>query len=71
MDELVRQVAEKAGINPDQAKAAVATVVSHIKEKLPPALAAQVDSLLAAHPDAAQQLAGAVAGKLGGLFAGK
>ncbi|OWK35092.1 hypothetical protein [Fimbriiglobus ruber] len=71
MDELVKQVADKTGINPDQAKAAVAVVVAHIKEKLPPALAEQVESLLSGNPGAAQELFGSVAGKLGGLFGGK
>jgi uncharacterized protein (DUF2267 family) len=46
MNDLITRVAEKAGINPDQARAAVETVVAHLKEKLPAPLAAQVDGLL-------------------------
>jgi hypothetical protein len=35
VDELIKTVSEKAGINPDQAKIAVSSVVDFIKGKLP------------------------------------
>ena len=47
MNDLINRVAEKAGINPDQARAAVETVVAHIKDKLPAPIAGQVEQLLA------------------------
>jgi hypothetical protein len=46
MNDLITRVAVKAGISPDQARAAVETVVAHLKDKLPAPLAAQVDGLL-------------------------
>ena len=51
MDELIREVADKAGITEQQAAIAVATVVDYAKAKLPPALAAQVDSVIAGKTD--------------------
>lgn len=45
MDELIKTVSEKAGINADQAKAAVSSVVEFIKGKLP-MLGEQVQGLL-------------------------
>lgn len=35
VDELIKIISEKAGINPDQAKLAVSCVVEHVKGKLP------------------------------------
>ena len=46
MDELVKLVADKAGITNEQAKVAVETVVSVLKKKLPAPLAGQIDSVL-------------------------
>lgn len=45
MDELIKTVSEKAGINPEQAKVAVTSVVDFIKGKLP-MLGEQVQGLL-------------------------
>jgi nucleoid DNA-binding protein len=36
MDDLIKLVAEKTGISPEQAKTAVETVMGFVKEKLPP-----------------------------------
>ena len=46
MNDLIARVAEKAGINPEQARTAVETVVAHLKEKLPDSVAGQVDGAL-------------------------
>ena len=35
MDELIKKVTEKAGINPEQAKNAIASVVDFLKAKMP------------------------------------
>jgi hypothetical protein len=51
VNDLINRVAEKAGINPDQARAAVETVVAHLKDKLPAPLAGQLDGLLAGSGD--------------------
>jgi hypothetical protein len=64
MDELINQVAQKAGISPDQAKTAVETVLDYLKEKLPAPVAAQIDGVLSGKgPDL-----GSLAGGLGGVF---
>jgi hypothetical protein len=64
MDELINLVAQRAGISPEQAKVAVETVLSTLKEKLPAPVAAQIDGVLSGKsPDL-----GAVAGGLGGMF---
>jgi nucleoid DNA-binding protein len=46
MDELVKLVAQKAGISEVQARAAVETMVAFIKQRLPDPFGAQVDALL-------------------------
>jgi hypothetical protein len=64
MDELIKLVAQKADIPPDKAQIAVTTVLDFLKEKLPPQLAGQVDSLISGS-------GGDIAGTLGGLFGKK
>jgi uncharacterized protein (DUF2267 family) len=46
MDELIQLVTEKAGISEAQAKTAVETVMKYMKDKLPPALADQVEAAM-------------------------
>ncbi len=46
MDELVKLVAQKAGISEAQARTAVTEVLSFVKQKLPAPIAAQIDSVL-------------------------
>jgi hypothetical protein len=46
MDELVKLVSEKVGINEEQARQAVETVVGFLKEKLPEPLAGQLEAAL-------------------------
>ena len=46
MNELVKKVADKVGINEDQARKAVDIVVGFLKEKLPGPLSSQLDSAL-------------------------
>jgi uncharacterized protein (DUF2267 family) len=67
MDELIKQVSQKANISPDQAKSAVETVLAFLQDKLPAPLADQVKAALsgqAVDPNA-------ITGALGGLFGGK
>ncbi len=62
MNELIQQVAGKAGISPEQAKQAVETVTAFIKSKAP-ALGGQLDALMqGGNP------LGGIGDKLGGLF---
>jgi uncharacterized protein (DUF2267 family) len=46
MDELIKLVSSKAGIQEAQAKTAVETVVKFLKEKLPAPIASQLDAVL-------------------------
>ena len=67
MDQLIKLVADKAGISADQAKAAVDTVLGFLKDKLPAPIASQIDGLLSG---GAGQVGDMVKG-LGGLFGKK
>jgi hypothetical protein len=46
MDELIKLVSQKTGLPQDKAKVAVETVVNFLKQKLPPSIAGQLDTLL-------------------------
>jgi peptide subunit release factor 1 (eRF1) len=54
MDELVKLVAEKAGISESSARTAVKTVVDYLKKRLPKPIAGQVDRVLADDETVAQ-----------------
>jgi nucleoid DNA-binding protein len=58
VDELIKTVSEKAGINPEQAKTAVNSVVEFIKGKLP-MVGEQVQGMLSGSGDGSNPLAGA------------
>ncbi|UJH89809.1 DUF2267 domain-containing protein [Antarcticibacterium sp. 1MA-6-2] len=75
MDKVVKMVAERAGISESQARTAVNTVASFLKDRLPAGIAGQVDNYL--KDDGAGGSAGAggdlggMAGKIGGMFGKK
>ncbi|MFD2516917.1 hypothetical protein [Salinimicrobium flavum] len=69
MEKIVNLVAEKAGISTAQAETAVSTVAEFLKDRMPPAMASQVDNYLKGEGDGGG-IAGA-AGKLGGMFGKK
>lgn len=46
MDELINMVAQRTGLAPEKAQAAVDTVAEFLKTKLPEPLAGQIDSAL-------------------------
>jgi hypothetical protein len=58
VDELIKTVSEKAGINPEQAKTAVNSVVEFIKGKLP-MIGDQVQGMLNGSGDGNSPFAGA------------
>jgi hypothetical protein len=60
VDELIKLVAQKAGINAAAAKTAVETVMAFVKTKLPAPLAAQLDALVAGQAANLAQGLGAV-----------
>ncbi len=66
MEQIVRLVAERAGISEDAAQTAVQTVLTFVEDKLPGPVAEQIKAALEGGVDAdvAQQALGA----LGGLF---
>ena len=68
MDEMIKAVAQTAGITPDQAKTAVETVIGLLKDKLPEPAKGMLDGVLgggAGAADAAKGALGGLAGKLG------
>ena len=65
MDELVKLVAQKAGISEEQARTAVQTVIDFIKPKLPAPIGSQIDTILSG------SAAGDIGKQLGGLLGGK
>lgn len=64
MDEIVKLVAERAGISEDKARTAVETVVAQLRQRLPAPVAGQLDSVLAGGGGNL----GDMAKNLGGLF---
>ncbi|HEX4611422.1 MAG TPA: hypothetical protein VH092_24725 [Urbifossiella sp.] len=63
MDELIQQVAGRAGISPEQAKKAVESVAEFLKARVP-ALGGQIDALM----QGGGNPLGGLGDKLGGLF---
>ena len=64
MDDLVKQVTQKAGITEAQAKIAIDTVMTFLKTKLPPQLASQLDALVkGGNPDDLAKSLGSLFGK--------
>jgi hypothetical protein len=47
MEELVKLISQKTGLPPDKARLAAETVINFLKNKLPPAIAGQLDAVLA------------------------
>jgi uncharacterized protein (DUF2267 family) len=67
MEELAQLVSAKAGITPEQARAAIETVLGFLKERLPEPIAAQVEALLMGGSGSVENVTNAVKG-LSGLF---
>ena len=65
MDDLIKMVTEKAGINGDQAKKAVTAVIDFVKDKAP-MIGDQLKGLLEGGGGV-----GGIAGTIGGMFGGK
>ena len=61
MEELVKQVSERAGISEEQARTAVDTVAGFLKERVPAPYNSYVDSFLSGE-------GGGLGGMLGGIF---
>lgn len=68
MDELIKQVAAKAGISEDQAQSAVTTVLGFVKERLPAPIAGQIDNVMSGEGGGVGGTLGDMASKVGGLL---
>ena len=65
MDDLVKQVTERAGISDDQARKAIEVVIDQLKERLPGPVAGQLDSALGGGGGGAADALKGLGGKLG------
>ncbi|HMS65284.1 MAG TPA: DUF2267 domain-containing protein [Ignavibacteria bacterium] len=67
MEDLVKLVADKTGISPEQAKSAVETVMGFVKEKLPAGMSEQVEAVMSGKDVSGglASLAGSIKDKLG------
>ena len=74
MEELIRQVTERAGISEEQARSAVNTVIGYLRTNLPAGLAGPLDSVLGGGAAGAggslADQAGNLVGGLGGMLGG-
>lgn len=61
-------VSEKTGISDAQAKLAVDTVVSFLKDKMPAGVGGQVESFIKGGSGSMVDMAGGLKDKVGGLF---
>jgi hypothetical protein len=68
MDELVKQVAQRTGISEENARTAVTTVLSFLKDKLPAPIAGQIDSVVGGGQAETGGGIGDVASAVGGLL---
>ncbi len=62
MDELVRLIQDKTGIDEAQARGAAETAINFIKERLPEPLRGQVDGLMSGTGGGAPDLGGMLGG---------
>ena len=71
MEELIRQVTQRAGISEEQARTAVQTVLGYLQNNLPAGVSQQLGGLLgggAASGGGIADRAGDLVGGLGGMF---
>ena len=69
MDEVVKLVSGKTGLDEETSRVAVVTVLDYLKDRLPESIAGQVDTVIAGG-DVSGGL-GDLAGGLGGMFGNK
>lgn len=68
MENLIKQVSEKAGISEAQAKTAVDTVVLFLKDKIPAGVRPMVDSFIKNELGDAGEISDEMKEKIGGIF---
>ncbi len=65
MEELIKMLTQKVGISESQAKSAVETVVSFLKDKMPGGLGSQVESFVKGNTGSIGNVADGIKDKLG------
>ena len=70
MDELIKQVSERAGISEEQAKSAVEAVGGYLKEHVPAPFNGYVDKFLGGGDGDESEGGGGLLDSLGGMFGG-
>lgn len=65
MEELIKMVTQRAGISESQAKSAVDTVVSFLKDKMPGGLGNQVESFVKGTTSSVGNVVGGMKEKMG------
>jgi hypothetical protein len=68
MENIIKLVSEKTGISESQAKTAVETVVSFLKDKMPGGIGAQVESFINGGAGSLGDIATGLKDKVGGVF---
>lgn len=68
MESLIKMVSEKTGISQEQAKTAVETVVTFLKDKMPAGIGGQVESFVKGGKSSLGDVAGGIKDKIGGLM---
>jgi hypothetical protein len=68
MEDLIKMVTAKTGISESQAKSAVETVVSFLKDKMPAGIGSQVESFISGNAGSVGNIADTIKDKVGGLF---
>jgi hypothetical protein len=70
MDELIKLVAERAGIPEDKARTAVKTTMGFLQERLPASIAGQIENVTTNVGGGVADMASDVIGGLGGVLGG-
>lgn len=70
MDNIIKMVSEKTGITEAQAKVAVDTIVSILKEKMPAGIGTQVEVFVKGGAGSMDDMASGLKDKIGGVFGG-
>jgi len=68
MEELIQQVAAKAGISEDQARSAVNTVADFVKARVPAPMASQIENAMSGEGGGIGGGLGDIASKVGGFL---
>lgn len=68
MENLIKMVSEKTGISEVQAKSAVETVLTFLKDKMPGGVGGQVESFIKGGAGSLGGIAGNLKDKVGGVF---